>query len=314
MNRLAVSAVGAIAIAVLNTATARAQALSTTTFVSGNGLDSNPCTHTAPCRSFAAAVAATSPGGQVTMLDAAGYGKVTITKSLSIVNDGGGEAGIADPGAGQNAITITIAASDVVNLRGLTLNGVGTGSVGIDFESNGTLNIQNCEIRGFVSSGVLVIPVASSALTISDTIVSNNNGTGVLIAPVNGTVTAQLERVAAIDNAGGFQLKPTGTGQIQATIVDSAAMGNGPNTGGVGFYSDPGLGAFVALINSKAIHNGIGVETGQVSSATYISQVTLAGNVTNGFLIDVTGALLTFGDNYIIDTNNTGTLIPVGAQ
>src|SRR5262249_7210836 len=153
MKRLTVSAIVVLAMAVLNAAPVRAQA--NTTFLAGNGLDTNPCTLPAPCRSFTRAVQATNAGGQVTMLDPAGYGAVTITKAISIVNDGGGEAGIADPGAGLAAITINAGASDVVNLRGLTLNGVGTGQIGIEFQGGAALNIQNCVIRDFTGDGVL---------------------------------------------------------------------------------------------------------------------------------------------------------------
>src|SRR5262245_31209797 len=105
-----------------------AYALSNRTFVSGTGSDSNPCSLAAPCRSFAGAIAQTSPGGEVAVLDTAGYGAVTITQAVSIVNEEGVEAGIT--ATSGDAISINAGASDVVNLRGLTIVGAG-GATGI---------------------------------------------------------------------------------------------------------------------------------------------------------------------------------------
>src|SRR5215472_9725628 len=103
------------------------------TFVSGDGSDSNPCSLAAPCRSFAGALAQTNPGGEIAVLDTAGYGAVTITKAISIVNEEGVEAGIT--ATSGDGITISAGASDVVNLRGLTLVGVGSNGNGITFNT-----------------------------------------------------------------------------------------------------------------------------------------------------------------------------------
>jgi hypothetical protein len=304
MKRLAVLAVVALAIAVLNAAPA--QALSTTTFVSGNGLDTNPCTHTAPCRSFAAAVLVTSPGGQVTMLDPAGYGPVTITHAISIVNDGDGEAGINDPGATEDAIMINAGPSDVINLRGLTLNGVGTGRFGIDFTSGGALNIQNCVIRDFSDGGVSATLSATGVFIMSDTIVAHNGVVGIFLQAAAVGSTADLRRVAVIGNAGdGIDLIAGNTANLRGAIADSVAAGNG----GSGFNFGAGVGGVFAVINSQALRNGTGLAA---SSTTYISQTTLAGNSLGFFA--ASGALQTFGDNYIIDTNNSGSLTPIAEQ
>jgi hypothetical protein len=313
MDRVAPILVAALAVLTLGVSPAPARAQVITTFVSGRGDDTNPCTLAAPCRSLARAVLVTTAGGQVTMLDPAGYGAVTITRAISIVNDGGGEAGINAPGAGVDAIAINAGPGDVVNLRGLTLNGVGTGRNGIAFNSGAALNIQDSVIRGFAADGVVFQPSATAAITISDTVVSNDL-IGVQISPAGGTTTAHLERVAAIDNAnGGFFLSPSSISSvIQATIADSLATGNGSNNPtGFGFSSFPGSGGGAALINSKATVNRIGLVAG--NGTTSISKMTLSGNVSDGFLISG-GRLQSFGDNYIIDTTNSGSLTPIAAQ
>src|SRR5215467_7931242 len=127
-------------------ASSGAYALSNRTFVSGNGSDANPCSLAAPCRSFAGAILQTNPGGEIAVLDTAGYGAVTITMAVSIVNEEGVEAGITVTSG--DGITITAGASDVVNLRGLTIVGAGSSANGVTFNSGGALNIQSCVIRG----------------------------------------------------------------------------------------------------------------------------------------------------------------------
>ncbi len=94
------------------------------TWVSGKGTDSGACTRAAPCQTFAFALTQTAAGGEIDVLDPAGYGTVTITKAISIVNDGVGVAAIGT--ASGNGITINAGASDSVHLRGLTIEGIGS--------------------------------------------------------------------------------------------------------------------------------------------------------------------------------------------
>jgi hypothetical protein len=101
------------------------------------------CALAAPCRTFACALTQTAAGGEIDVLDPAGYGTVTITKAISIVNDGVGVAAIG--ASSGNAITINAGASDV-HLRGLTIEGLGTGTNGILFHTGGNLAIENCAV------------------------------------------------------------------------------------------------------------------------------------------------------------------------
>ena len=117
------------------------------TFVSGTGTDSGTCTRAAPCKTFAFALTQTAAGGEIDVLDPAGYGAVTITKAISIVNDGVGVAAIGV--SSGNAITINAGANDSVHLRGLTIEGLGSGLSGILFNSGANLAIENCVIRNF---------------------------------------------------------------------------------------------------------------------------------------------------------------------
>src|SRR5262249_35079860 len=125
---------------------AAAQAASQRTFVSGTGLDTNPCSLTSPCRSFAGALVNTLPRGEIYVLDTAGSGAVTINQAVSIVNQTSTAGATATSG---NAITISAGPSDKVVLRGLTIVGGNTASNGIVFTSGGSLSVEDCSISQF---------------------------------------------------------------------------------------------------------------------------------------------------------------------
>jgi hypothetical protein len=191
-----------ILVAMLTSNGAYAQA--NRTFVSGHGSDSSPCSIAAPCRSFAQALTQTNAGGEIAVLDTAGYGSVTITKSISIVAPDGIEGGITVTSA-SDGIIVSVGTSDVVNLRGLTLVGSGVGLNGISFNGLGALNIQNCVVRGFTLDGIAFLPNGTAALNVSDTIVSSITQDAALIFPRGaGTATAAFNRVQAIGSGTGF--------------------------------------------------------------------------------------------------------------
>jgi hypothetical protein len=293
-------------------ASSGAYALSNRTFVSGNGSDANPCSLAAPCRSFAGAILQTTAGGEIAVLDTAGYGAVAINKAISIVNEEGVEAGIT--ATSGNAITINGGPSDVVNLRGLTLVGAG-GSTGITYNSGGALNIQNCVIRGFVNDGLLLVPTGGTDINISNTIVSGNVGAGIVLQP-SGTglkVTASFEQVQAIHNGGtGFGVNGSSmTGSLAAIAADSLASGNAN-----GFFISAPVG-FVsttfAVANSKAANNQVGLAN-LGNSAMYLSGSIVTGNAVHGFFIEDFGVIDSYGNNTITDTNNSGTLTSLPLQ
>src|SRR5687767_14288191 len=122
------------------------------TFVSSSGNDANPCSLSAPCRNFGAAINAVASGGEVVALDSAGYGPVTITRPVSVIAAPGIHAAIA-PTTGI-AIEINAAQSDVVVLRGLSLNSQGA-AYGVYFLEGNTLHIERCVINRFSISGVI---------------------------------------------------------------------------------------------------------------------------------------------------------------
>src|SRR5437588_1311663 len=126
------------------------------TWVSGVGDDANPCSRTAPCKTFAGAISKTAAGGEIDALDPAGYGAVTITKGITI--DGGGGQVASVLVSGTNGIVVQAGPSDTVILRNLRINGIKNGAngglSGVRFISGGSLIVDKCEIFGFLNNGV----------------------------------------------------------------------------------------------------------------------------------------------------------------
>src|SRR5262249_41566265 len=146
-----------------------AQAQATRTWVSGVGDDANPCSRTAPCKTFAGAISKTAAGGEIDALDPAGYGAVTITKAITI--DGGGGQVASVLVAGTNGIVVQAPSTAVVTLRNLRINGiVGTGSGGVNgirYLTGGALHIENCHIFGFTQDGINAATNAAAELFVT---------------------------------------------------------------------------------------------------------------------------------------------------
>jgi hypothetical protein len=168
---------------------------------SGNAALNPPCTPTNPCDTFATALSATNPSGEINCLDSGSYGRVTITKSVTIDCTGQlGSIDPADPASGTNGVTIN-SASAVVKLRSLTLNGIGSGASGVVIDSAQAVIIENCVIQNFTVSpanaGIFVLNSSSALqLAVADTLIVNNNA-GISIGQNTGAgpITFAIERV-----------------------------------------------------------------------------------------------------------------------
>src|ERR1700694_6290247 len=101
---------------VLMLSPSQAHAQAPRTWVSGVGDDVNPCSRTAPCKTFAGAISKTAVAGEINCLDPGGFGALTITKSIVISCETGTDAVLV---SGTNGIVVQVGASDNVYLRGL---------------------------------------------------------------------------------------------------------------------------------------------------------------------------------------------------
>ena len=191
----------ALAMAVIATP---ASAQATRTWVSGVGDDANPCSRTAPCKTFAGAISKTAPGGEINVLDPGGFGGVTITKSITIRSDYF-EAGVLV--SGTNGIIISAGPTDNVTLEGLDIEGLTTGLDGVKILSAKTVYIVRCAIRHFATNGVEMVSSSSGArVFIKDSLIT-----------LNGTNAAA--------NSGGVRVQGNGVGNV-ASILNSTLDGN----------------------------------------------------------------------------------------
>jgi hypothetical protein len=182
----------------LSVAPASAQA--TRTWVSGVGDDANPCSRTAPCKTFAGAISKTATFGEINVLDPGGFGAVTITKSISIIADHV-EAGVLV--AGTNGIIVSLpAATDRVLLQGLDIEGLGVaGSVdGVKIVGSGTTTIERCSIRHFGGNGVNLVGTSGARAVVKNSIITNNAANGFIIAGAGGVQNTGISLDTLYDN------------------------------------------------------------------------------------------------------------------
>src|SRR3954471_2671816 len=153
-----------------------ASAQATRTWVSGVGDDANPCSRTAPCKTFAGAISKTAAGGEINAIDGGGFGAVTINKSLTIDVGGSWEGGIL--ASNSNAINVAAGANDTVVLRGIDMHHppVNPGVNGVSITSGKAVKIQHSIIHGFSQNGVSVKPTASTRVSVTDTRITTNIG------------------------------------------------------------------------------------------------------------------------------------------
>jgi hypothetical protein len=184
-----------LAISTLITVTSFSQA--TRTWVSGVGDDVNPCSRTAPCKTFAGAISKTATGGEISVLDAGGYGAVTIIKSITI--DGTGEQASILANM-VNGIIIN-GPDAVVTIRNISINGAGNGINGIRIIAAKKVFIENCNISGFTQKGIDIATTAPCTVILNNVTI-HNAADAVGIANEGGSVTINDCRFQAVVNNG----------------------------------------------------------------------------------------------------------------
>jgi hypothetical protein len=202
-----------------------AEATAQRTFVASNGLDTNACSLTQPCRSFGRAITQTNAGGEIIVQDSAGYGSVAITTPVSIIAPPGIYAGIS-VFPGFDGVTVNAPGATVI-LRGLSINGQG-GDVGINLLQAARLRIESCVISNMGGSGV-EHKAPGGEMIVLDTIVRDNLTAGITLLMTNGSVL--LDHVRSEHNMfdGLHIAQNPGSGGANATIVDSVFTHNGGN-------------------------------------------------------------------------------------
>lgn len=284
----------------------------TRTWVSGVGDDANPCSRTAPCKTFAGAISKTAAGGEINCLDSGGFGGVTITKSISIICDHV-EGGVLV--SGTNGIVINAGPSDVIVLSGLDIEGVGTGLNGIRFLAGAALHVRNTRIsdfRGANGTGISFQPSAFSELFLDNVTISENGagaaGGGVLVQPTGagGGSRVTIDQ-SDISNNSGFGVSANTTGNTgpstNIAITRSRLAGS---TTGLSVLSPAGTtGITVSLVDSIVYNNGSGISASGGTTQTFVGNTTIQANV-NGIVVANSAPVRSFGDNRLIANNIPG--------
>ncbi len=253
MSRLMILA-GAICLPLLSIAPAQAQA--TRTWVSGVGDDANPCSRTAPCKTFAGAISKTAAKGEINCLDPAGFGGLTITKSIT-VSCTGVEGGVLV--SGTNGFIVNVAATDKVELQGLDFEGLSATSLdGIKVIGSGKTFIRNVRINGFNGNGVNVVGTANANVVIVDSFITNNGG-GFNVAGAGGVANFGTILHTMIDGNTSFAVQVTGANNsvtVASSVLTNSPAGVSLLSGGVAASFGPsniltGSGAFAPTLPFK---------------------------------------------------------------
>lgn len=296
--------IAVFALTVLATVAARGQTQLVQTSVSSFGADTNPCTRTAPCKTFAGALAQTLPGGEIDVLDTGNFGPVTITKSVTI--DGGSDQIASVVVSSGNAIVVQAGATDVVFLRNLRLDGLlgngsnssNAGTNGILWSSGKALHIENCEIFGFNNNGINIAKSDGGQLFITNTVVKNNALSGVIATNTAKTMSARIVN---------SQFEGNGFVGVFARDFSTFSVSNSDASGNAWGYvaqtTGAGLTATMNILNSQAANNssfGIQVGGNGGNDRINIEGVGLFNNV-HGIIQGSPGIVKSWGNNYNTD-------------
>jgi hypothetical protein len=263
--------------------TANAQA--TRTWVSGVGDDVNPCSRTAPCRTFPGAISKTAAGGEINCLDPGSFGAVTITKSLTI-DCSGNFAGVLV--SSTNGIIVNAGANDKVTVRNLSFQGLGTAPNAIRFLAGAQLTVDHVRIEGFTQNGIDVAKTANGELYVDNTHITEVNN-GIRLSTTAGFITAGIKN-ATIVNATTNGIESASNG-VRANIEGANIVGAGGN----GIAVSAGTGTM--NVNSSMISSNVtGVNVAASGSTIRISDNAIFNNGTD-LAIGAGATLATDGTN-----------------
>jgi Right handed beta helix region len=263
-----------------------AQAQATRTWVSGVGDDANPCSRTAPCKTFAGAISKTAAGGEISVLDPGGFGAVTITKAITLDGDGT-LAGIL--AATVNGIIINAGVNDVVVIRNLAINGTSGAQIGLNgirYLAGKQVIVEKCTIQGFSQKGIDVNLSAAGRLDVNDTTIATA-ADGITMTNSAGVMHGAFFNVRIMNTTNAALNMLSGS----ATISDSKVTNN------TSFGIIAQGGSTITVERTVVAHNGTGLATNNASATIRISNVTVNNNTTG--LSASPGAIVSFQNNSI---------------
>jgi hypothetical protein len=282
---LLLSFFGLLAIASLPTTSAHAQA--TRTWVSGVGDDANPCSRTAPCKTFAGAISKTAAGGEIDCLDPGGFGVVSITKSMTI-DCGKFPGGIL--AAGSNGVIVNAGVNDKIVLRNLVIQGtIGTnpGVNGIRFLNGRELELDRVVIQGFTTVGLDVNKTAQGIVSVRNSYFAE--------VPIGiKLTTTSVNITASISNTSFNNLSNNG---VEAAANSFANINNSvfSTIGGSAMVASAATGTINAADNVVSNSN-VGINASVAGAKINATGNKLFGN---SEAFNNAGTFLTGGDNKV---------------
>jgi len=281
-----------------------AQAQASRTWVSGVGDDANPCSRTAPCKTWAGAISKTAACGEIDALDPGGFGAVTITKSITLDGTGTFASILASLTTG---IIINAAATDVVTIRGISINGFCNGIRGMNILQAKTVNIEDCVIFRFAGDGITVNETSDLNLNVTNTVIRDNTGDGINATTSSASVRVRgtLDHVRLSGNNNGLHAR-SGASFTARNSVFSNNTTNGVFCDGAG-----AVFAGISVSTSQITNNGAnGVRAGNAGnlggSGVQISGNQIENNTANGVLVSTGGVVNTFTNNVILANGTNG--------
>ena len=278
-----------------------AQAQASRTWVSGVGDDANPCSRTAPCKTWAGAISKTAACGEIDALDPGGFGAVTITKSITLDGTGTFASILASL---VNGIIINAAATDVVTIRGLSINGFCNGINGINVLQAKTVNVEDCVIFRFSSgNGITVNETNDLNLHVRNSVIRDNTNDGINLFSSGGLVKYTIDNCRLSGNANGIHARNGSQGTVDRSVM------SGNTTNGV-FADATGSVGIARVWNSQISQNGgNGVRAGNAGGGTSVVQIAqcqINNNTGNGALVGTGGIVETFGNNSVLGNGTNG--------
>ncbi|HXD33281.1 MAG TPA: right-handed parallel beta-helix repeat-containing protein [Pyrinomonadaceae bacterium] len=294
-----------------------ANAQATRTWVSGVGDDVNPCSRTAPCKTWAGAISKTFINGEIDALDPGGYGTLVITKSITV--DGGTGSGWGSTlASGTNGFTINIAvnANDPLRtaiLKHLSINGAGasgtvgtrTGVNGVNYVQGIATIIEDCQIFNFGTNGILVNLTTTGNLSVTRTTVDNNQ-VGIRQTTTTGTLNVSIaDSTIQNSTSNGIQVD-AGTCNVANSTID--------HNGGAGAVAQGAIGSVLNVDNCSVTDNtGAGIQAGTAVATVRASNNSVHRNGTG--MSQSAGIFETCKDNKVRGniTETSGTFTDIAA-
>lgn len=273
----------------------------TRTWVSGVGDDANPCSRTAPCKTFAGAISKTASGGIINVMDPGGFGAVTITKPITI--EGNGTLGsILHSSTNGIVINITTGTNRNVTLRDILIDGSGAtlGINGIRFLAGDSLLVENCSIMRQSGAGISFEPNSTALLTVRNSSISQGTTNGILVKPqIGGFARATIADSLITRNGNGIRAEDNTN-----VVVTGSTIANNTGVGLWGFSA----GASLSIFSDRNVvsHNGSsGLQTNGGNAAMRVSDTTIVNNLGTGVSV-VGGQIATYGNNRNVNNGAPG--------